>query len=86
MRPYDTRALASAVIGVAAVLSMSVPAVGAVLAVVAIVLGLGARRRLRADETLRGSRASFAGVVLGLGALAVGVVPQLLGSLLTLLA
>ncbi|MWV48917.1 hypothetical protein GRS96_06450 [Rathayibacter sp. VKM Ac-2803] len=85
MRPYDVRAIAAAVIGAAAVFSMQVPIVAAVLAVTAIVLGLGARRRLRDDDALRGSRASFAGVVLGLGALAVGVAPSLLGGLLTLL-
>ncbi|QHC57755.1 hypothetical protein [Rathayibacter sp. VKM Ac-2760] len=85
-RPVDTRALASAGVAVLGALLVGVPLLASALAVVAIVLALGARDRLRADEALRGSRASLVGFVLGLGVLAVALGPLLLGWVLGLFA
>lgn len=84
-RPVDGRALASLGVAVLGALLVGVPLLAAALAVVAIVLALGARGRLRADDGLRGTRASLAGFVLGLGVLAVALGPLLLGWVLGLL-
>lgn len=85
-RPVDSRAIASAGAAVLGALLVGVPLLASALAVVAIVLALGARGRLRADETLRGARVSLVGFVLGLGVLAVALSPLVLGWVLGLFA
>ncbi|ROP48722.1 MULTISPECIES: hypothetical protein [unclassified Rathayibacter] len=85
-RPVDSRALASAGVAVLGALLVGVPLLASALAVVAIVLALGARNRLRADETLRGARVSLVGFMLGLGVLAVAFGPLVLGWMLGLFA
>ncbi|AZZ52867.1 hypothetical protein [Rathayibacter festucae] len=85
-RPVDSRAIASAGVAVLGALLVGVPLLASALAVVAIVLALGARSRLSADETLRGARVSLVGFVLGLGVLAVAFGPLVLGWVLGLFA
>ncbi|NRG41350.1 hypothetical protein HRK28_10515 [Rathayibacter sp. VKM Ac-2835] len=82
--PVDSRALASAGAAVLGALLVGIPLLASALAVAAIVLALGARERLRADDRLRGARASLVGFVLGLGVLAVAFGPLVLGWVLGL--
>jgi len=84
-RPVDPAALVSAAAGIVAALGAGAPAIAGVLAVVAISLALVSRRRLRRDASLRGARAGVVGVVLGIGVLAVAIVPWLLVAAFTLL-
>ncbi|RNE66979.1 hypothetical protein [Cryobacterium tepidiphilum] len=66
-RRLDALAVLSAVAGAAglAAVFLRLPLVALVLAIGAIVIALVSRRRLRADDSLRGARLGVLGIVLG---------------------
>lgn len=85
VRPTLGTAIGSLVTGTAALCLAAMPLLGVPLGVVAVVSGLRARRELRQNEGVRGSRLSLAGVLLGTAALIIGAVPFLLSFLFVVL-
>lgn len=74
VRPVLGTAVGSLVAGLAALCFVALPLIGAPLGAVAVVSGLLARRELRRNDAVRGSRISLAGFLLGAGVLAFGAV------------
>ncbi len=63
--PFDLPAMLSPATGAAAIPTVGLPPLSIALSICTLVLALTSRRRLRANATLRGSRASLLGFLLG---------------------
>lgn len=85
VRPTLGTAIGSLVAGVAALCLAWMPPLGMALGAVAVVSGLLARRELRRNDAVRGSRLSLAGFLLGSAVLAFGAVLTLLPPVMALL-
>ncbi|MET4703508.1 hypothetical protein [Frigoribacterium sp. UYMn621] len=72
-RPVPGTAIAALTVGVLSIAAIPLMVVATLpLGVVALVLGLVSRRTLRRDPTLRGSRISLAGFLLGISGMILG--------------
>ncbi|PPL19785.1 hypothetical protein [Microterricola pindariensis] len=86
VRPVLGTAVGALVAGLAALCFVALPLIGAPLGAVAVVSGLLARRELRRNDGVRGSRISLAGFLLGAAVLAFDALLLLLPFLLAALS